>query len=111
MAFFDVEGGSSSSHGQTDTETAVFSAITVPTSSHGHTEQAAPGARVDSEFSGINFVPSLCNGTDKREKNPNISNGTIFFCFHKKWHNINQFEKDKNKCIFSKGLKYQGNCI
>lgn len=34
MACFDVDGGSSSSHGHTDTETVVFSTIS---SSHGHT--------------------------------------------------------------------------
>ena len=57
MACFDVDGGSSSSQGQTDTETAELSPV--PTSSHGQTELAAPGAKVDSKVSGINFVPSL----------------------------------------------------
>lgn len=57
MACFDVDGGSSSSHGQTDTETAVLSHV--PTSSHGQTELAATGAKLDSKLSGISFVPSL----------------------------------------------------
>lgn len=57
MACFDVEGGSSSSHGHTDTETAVLSHA--PTSSHGQTELAAAGAKPGSKTSGISFVPSL----------------------------------------------------
>lgn len=61
IACFDVDGGSSSSHGQTDTETAALSSV--PVSSHGHTAQAVPALNVDSNVSGINFVPSLfrCN--------------------------------------------------
>lgn len=57
MACFDVDGGSSSSHGQTDTETAAFSLA--PTSSHGQTAQAAPGNTPGSKLSGINFEVSL----------------------------------------------------
>lgn len=71
MACFDVDGGSSSSQGQTDTETAELSPV--PISSHGQTELAAPGAKVDSKLSGINFVPSLRHKNtidrgDKREE-------------------------------------------
>lgn len=57
-ACFDVDGGSSSSsHGHTDTETAVFSATVL--SSHGHTA-CAPDASICSD---IDFDPSLkyCN--------------------------------------------------
>lgn len=50
---FDVDGGSSSSHGQTDTETAVGA------SSHGQTALAAAPAIVDSICSDIDFEPSL----------------------------------------------------
>lgn len=50
---FDVDGGSSSSHGQTDTETAVVA------SSHGHTALEIAPAIADSIFSDIDFDPSL----------------------------------------------------
>ena len=53
IACFDVDGGSSSSQGHTDTETVALSAA--PTSSHGQTEFAA----TVSKFSANNFVPSL----------------------------------------------------
>lgn len=53
---FDVDGGSSSSHGHTDTETVAFSLIS---SSHGHTASVEPVANVVSKFSGINLVASL----------------------------------------------------
>lgn len=57
MGCFEVDGGSSSSHGQTDTETAAFSLA--PTSSHGQTAHAGPGNTPGSKVSGINFVVSL----------------------------------------------------
>lgn len=65
IACFDVDGGSSSSQGQTDTETAELSPV--PTSSQGQHELAAPGAKVVSKFSGINFVPSLFITCDKNK--------------------------------------------
>lgn len=54
IACFDVDGGSSSSHGHTDTETAAFSVKLG--SSHGQTALAPP---LDSIFSDIDFDPSL----------------------------------------------------
>lgn len=65
IACFDVDGGSSSSQGQTDTETAELSPV--PTSSQGQQELAAPGAKVDSKCSGINFVPSLYITCDRNK--------------------------------------------
>lgn len=60
MACFDVDGGSSSSHGHTDTETVAFSPVLM-SSSHGHTAQAAWFVtNVVSKCSAINFVASLC---------------------------------------------------
>lgn len=56
MACLEVEGGSSSSHGHTDTDTGAFSAVG---SSQGQTEHADAGARLVSAFSVANFVPSL----------------------------------------------------
>lgn len=57
-----VDGGSSSSHGHTDTDTAVFSAVG---SSQGHTEQDAPGAKFESTFSVGSFAPSLFHKNEK----------------------------------------------
>lgn len=66
MACFDVDGGSSSSHGHTDTETITFSPVLI-SSSHGHTAQAEPVVNVVSKFSGINLVPSLRVDNQKKE--------------------------------------------
>lgn len=65
MACLEVEGGSSSSHGHTDTDTGAFSAVG---SSQGQTEHADAGARLVSAFSVANFVPSLW-AKQKNEKN------------------------------------------
>lgn len=51
MGCFEVDGGSSSSHGHTDTETPVLSP--------GHKVLPVPGARLVSECSGTTFDPSL----------------------------------------------------
>lgn len=66
MTCLEVVGGSSSSHGHTDTDTAAFSPV--PTSSQGHTAHAVPGAKFVSKLSVGNFVPSLLWKTTERER-------------------------------------------
>lgn len=72
IACFDVVGGSSSSHGHTDTETVAFSTVLI-SSSHGHTAQDELVANVVSKISGNNLVASLWKWPKKKkrtEKNP-----------------------------------------
>lgn len=103
MACFDVDGGSSSSHGHTDTETVAVSTIS---SSHGHTAWAELVANDGSKLSAINFVASLCVDkhkwkTSKERPERNECNQMLIeMCDTVRISMVIKTERIKGKCTF-----------